>query len=145
MSVMSDSLRSSGCSPPGSSILGILQARILEVGCHVLLKGTQELNSCLLCLLHWQEGFFFCFFFFNFYFLPQVPSGKPTYIPRTYLSYNWNLCLLTTFIYFIKLFLNLTGLFAQQSPQQSGWDIFILVCQPLASLEAQRLHGGGVM
>ena len=56
-----------------------------------------------------------------------------------------NLFLLATFIYFIKLFLNLTGLFAQQSPQQSGWDIFILVCQPLASLEAQRLHGGGVM
>ena len=30
------------CSPPGSSVLGILQARILEwgVGCHALLQGT---------------------------------------------------------------------------------------------------------
>ena len=29
-----------GCSPPGSSVHGILQARILGVGCHSLLQGT---------------------------------------------------------------------------------------------------------
>ena len=42
------------CSPPGSSVHGILQARILEWVCHFLLQEifpTQELN---LCLLHWQ-------------------------------------------------------------------------------------------
>ena len=30
------------CSPPGSSILGISQARILRVGCHFLLQGIPE-------------------------------------------------------------------------------------------------------
>ena len=41
-------------SPPGSSVHGILQARILKWGCHFLLKGifpTQGSNSHL---LHWQ-------------------------------------------------------------------------------------------
>ena len=45
------------CSPPGSSLHGILQARILEWVCHVLLQEifpTQGSNPCLLCLLHWQ-------------------------------------------------------------------------------------------
>ena len=45
-------------SPPGSSVHGILQARILE-NCHSLLHGifpTQGSNLCLLCLLQWQVG-----------------------------------------------------------------------------------------
>ena len=40
--------------------------------CHLLLQGnfpTQGSNLCLLCLLHWQAGFVFCFF-------KLVPSGK---------------------------------------------------------------------
>ena len=51
------------CSPPGSSVHGILQTRILLAGCHPLLQGifpTQGLNSSLLhcrqilyCLSHW--------------------------------------------------------------------------------------------
>ena len=43
------------CSPPGSSVHGILQARILEWGCHFLLRGmfpTQGLNPHFLCLLN---------------------------------------------------------------------------------------------
>ena len=43
-------------SPPGSSVHGILQARILS--CHFLLQGiflTQESNSPLLCLLHCKQ------------------------------------------------------------------------------------------
>ena len=46
------------CSPPGSSVHRILQARTL-VGCHALLQGiflTQELNPCLLYLLHLRMG-----------------------------------------------------------------------------------------
>ena len=45
--------------PPGSSVHGILLARILEWDCHVLLQGifpTQGLNLSLLYLLHWQAG-----------------------------------------------------------------------------------------
>ena len=41
-----------GCSPPGSSVLGIIQ------GCHSLLQGiflTQGLNLHLLCLLHCKQ------------------------------------------------------------------------------------------
>ena len=57
------------CSPPGSFVDGILQARILEwgkkkkkhtgVGCHALLQGvfpSQGSNSRLLRLLHRQVG-----------------------------------------------------------------------------------------
>ena len=45
------------CSPPGSSVHGILQARILEWV--ALLQGifpTQGLNPHLLHLLRWQAG-----------------------------------------------------------------------------------------
>ena len=47
------------CSPPGFSVPGILQARILEWECQALLQGiflTQGLNQRLLCLLHWPTG-----------------------------------------------------------------------------------------
>ena len=56
-------------SPPGSSVHGILQARILEwVAISSSMRSffpTQGLNPCLLCLLHWQAGS-----------LPLVPPGK---------------------------------------------------------------------
>ena len=45
------------CSPPGSSVCGILQARTLEWV--VLLQEifpTQGSNPCLLRLLHWQTS-----------------------------------------------------------------------------------------
>ena len=47
------------CSPQGSSVHGILQARILEWVAIFLLQGiflTQGSNPHLLCLLHWQAG-----------------------------------------------------------------------------------------
>ena len=57
-----------GCSPPGSSVHGILQVtgENTRVGRHALLQGTvptQGLNSCL---LHWQAGS-----------LALVPPGEP--------------------------------------------------------------------
>ena len=45
------------CSPPGSSVHGISQAKNIGVGSHFLLQGiflTQGLKPCLLHLLHWQ-------------------------------------------------------------------------------------------
>ena len=45
------------CSLPGSSVHGILQARILGVTCHFLLQGIfliQGSNPCLLHFLRWQ-------------------------------------------------------------------------------------------
>ena len=51
---------SMGCSPPGSSIHGILQARILS-GCHFLFQGifpTQGSNPSLLSLTVLVGGFF---------------------------------------------------------------------------------------
>ena len=56
-------------SPPGSSIHGILQARILEWLSNFLLQGifpTQGSNPHLLHLLHWQVGS-----------LPPEPPKKP--------------------------------------------------------------------
>ena len=62
-SVVSDSLRPYGLnSPAGFSVLGILQARILVVGCHSLLRGITHIS----CLLHWQVSS-----------LPLVLPGKP--------------------------------------------------------------------
>ena len=49
-------------SPPGSSVHGILQAKILLQG----IFPSQGSNPCLLCLLHWQAGS-----------LPLAPPGKP--------------------------------------------------------------------
>ena len=62
------------CSLPGSSVHGILQARILEWGAissSGVIFPTWGLNLHLLHLLHWQAFFFF------FFFLPLVPPGKP--------------------------------------------------------------------
>ena len=45
------------CSPPGSFVCEIFQARIWR-GCHFLLQGifpTQRLNLCLWHLLHWTS------------------------------------------------------------------------------------------
>ena len=53
------------CSPPGSSVQGVLQARVLELGCHCFLHEIfpdQGLNPHL---LHWQVDFF-----------PTEPPGK---------------------------------------------------------------------
>ena len=60
------------CSLPGSSVHGILQARLLEWVAMPSSRGSspppphQGSNPRLLCLLHWQEGS-----------LPLVPPGKP--------------------------------------------------------------------
>ena len=56
------------CSPPGSSVHGILQARISGLPCPppgIFL--TQGSSPCFLCLLHWQVGS-----------LPPTLPGKPT-------------------------------------------------------------------
>ena len=53
-SVVSDSM---DCSLLGLCVRGILQARILERGCHFLHQGifsTRGSNPCLLHLLRWQ-------------------------------------------------------------------------------------------
>ena len=56
------------CSPPGSSVYEILQARILEWVAISSSRGcSQGLSLNLLYLLHWQEGS-----------LPLVPPGKPS-------------------------------------------------------------------
>ena len=58
------------CSLPGSSVHGILQARILEwvaMPCSMGIFLMQSLNPHLLHLLHWHVGS-----------LPLVPPGKIT-------------------------------------------------------------------
>ena len=57
------------CGPPGYSVQGILQARILEWVAMLSLQGilmTQGWKRGVLHLLHWQTGS-----------LPLAPPGKP--------------------------------------------------------------------
>ena len=57
------------CSPPGSSVHGILQGRRLEWTAMLSLQEiflSQGANPCLFCLLHWQAAS-----------LPLAPPGKP--------------------------------------------------------------------
>ena len=68
-------------SPPGSSIHGILQARILICGSHFPLQGffpTQGSNPHLPCLLHWQMSS-----------LPPGPPGSPS---DFWYLHNFQLC-----------------------------------------------------
>ena len=71
-SVVSNSLRPHGlCSLPGSSVHGDSPGKNAGLGCHDLLQWifpTQELNLCLLCLLHCQAGS-----------LPLAPPVKLSY------------------------------------------------------------------
>ena len=60
------------CSLPGSSVHGVLQARILE---WVARPSSRGLNPRLLCLLHWQAGS-----------LSLVPPGKTLEMDITSLS-----------------------------------------------------------
>ena len=48
------------CSPPGFSVHRIFQARILEVGCHLLLQGIFPTQGPSVCLLHWQQIVYHC-------------------------------------------------------------------------------------
>ena len=72
---MSDSLQNlMDCKLPGSSVHGILRARILEGVATPYSRGpslTQGSNPRLLDLLHWQANS-----------LPLVPPGKPKRTPR---------------------------------------------------------------
>ena len=66
------------CSPPGSSVHGIFQARNTGADCHFLLQGNLpdpgiESNPCLLHLLRCQAGS-----------LPLAPAGKPMCNLRTF-------------------------------------------------------------
>jgi len=56
------------CSPPGSSVHGILQAQILEWVAMPSSKGSFQARdqTASLCLLNWQAGS-----------LALVPPGKP--------------------------------------------------------------------
>ena len=67
-SVLSESLRPIDCSLPGSSVHGILQARILEWVTMPSSRGSSRPRdrTYVSCLLHWQAGS-----------LPLAPPGKP--------------------------------------------------------------------
>ena len=62
------------CQAPLS--MGILQARIQEQVAISSPRGSsQALNTCLLCLLHWQVGY-----------LSRMPPGKPNWIENLKIS-----------------------------------------------------------
>ena len=59
------------CSLPGSSVHGILQARILEWAAMPSSRESSQSNPHLLCLLHWLTGS-----------LPLAPPGKPMQVVK---------------------------------------------------------------
>ena len=61
------------CCWPGSSVHGILQTRMLEVGCHALLQGVFLTPGLNLCLLAWQADS-----------LPSEPQESPTVFSALY-------------------------------------------------------------
>ena len=70
------------CGPPGSLRPWHSLGKNTEVGCHALLQGifpTQESNSRVRRLLHWQAGS-----------SPLAPPGKPTYI-YVYIFLYWGI------------------------------------------------------
>ena len=68
-SVVSDSLWPVGCSPPGSSVCGVLQARMLEWVAMPFSRGSsQPRDETRLCLLQWQAGS-----------IQLAPLGKPIF------------------------------------------------------------------
>ena len=71
------------CSPPGSSVQEIFQARILEWVVFFVLQWiflTQGSNLHLLCLLHWQVGS-----------LPLEPLGSPESLTKIGRKRRWSL------------------------------------------------------
>ena len=71
------------CSPPDSSVHGILQARMLEWSCHFLLRGifqTQGFNQHFLCLLNRQADS-----------LPLASSGNPLSTCYASKTSAWNM------------------------------------------------------
>ena len=62
------------CSPPGSSVLGVSQARILGMGCHSRLQAIFLTQGSNPRLLHWQEDS-----------LPLGHQGSPS----QYYRYHW--------------------------------------------------------
>ena len=76
------------CSPPGSSVRGILQARRLEWVAILFSKGSspprdQTQTSCI------ASRFFFSFFFF---FLPSEPQGSRQLKKLSLKETDWVLC-----------------------------------------------------
>ena len=63
--------RPEDCSLPGSSVSGDSLGKNTGVGCHAFLRViflTQESNSSLLCLLHWQVDYYKWTLFFSHFF-----------------------------------------------------------------------------
>ena len=80
-SVLSNSLNPVDCSPPGSTIHGIVQARILEWVATLSSRKSYRPRgrTCLLPLLHWQAGS-----------LPLAPAGKISFtVPIEATSHCW--------------------------------------------------------
>jgi len=69
------------CSQPGSSVRGILQARILEWIAMPSSRGSSRPKDGIwasLCLLHWQQDS-----------LPLLPPGKPIFLPTYQFILSW--------------------------------------------------------
>ena len=102
------------CSPPGSSVHGILQARILEWVPISSSRGSsppRDRTHISLCLLHWQAGS-----------LPLELPGKP--IGKKYLTLGTYVLMLTSYNWQLKRLseiLEALGLRSASSSASASW------------------------
>jgi len=129
------------CSPPGSSVQGISQARLLEWVAIFLLQGispAQRLNPCLLCILHCRLSLYLL----SHWGSPWAPIFAKSYfrcwensnaMPRTV-----SLCLQNFFLFFFSLWpWHLAcGIFSNQRSKPSS-----LGAWSLNHWTAREVHG----
>ena len=70
------------CSPPGSSVHGLLQARILRVSCHSLLQGIFPTQGSNLGLLHSRQILYPLSHQTHLLFIPRDNPAIPWIVPE---------------------------------------------------------------
>ena len=89
--VVSDSLRPVDCSPPSSSIHGILQARILEWVAISFSKVMAKLNLFTTC--HYTKSTFRIYSLVSFQVCPTVLLSTMLYFMSAWLILWWQVCI----------------------------------------------------
>ena len=126
------------CSLPGSSVHGILQARILEWVAISSSKGSswprnRALDSCVPCIcrqvpyqLSYQGSPFYLLILFFFFFITKIYFDKSALQPRSYLEFhveNWFHLNKRDKLTVTKVHLDFPGSPVDGNPPANAWDM----------------------